>query len=180
MLVGDPTLQSKQSDHIRRMKRNERWLKTQSAHITSLPASSSSSSSHPHTVTATEDTPIYENHTRGRNLTPELSTEEEKPVLPPKPGEMMAEYNAPEVKRRLNAMNVTIRRPSEDSSSSRLKMSKEALLLRSGVTLRPGVRPPRSPIVKGSWEERGGGEGRTGCSGLSGSDEEDGLEPVSK
>ena len=50
-------------------------------------------------------------------------------------------------------------------------MTKEALLLRSGVTLRPGVQPSLS-----SWGKREEGSESTG----SGSDEEDGLEPVNR
>ena len=77
----------------------------------------------------------------------------------------------------LHAMNVTIRRPLESEGQSGMnKLSREALLLRSGVTLRPGVRPPR-PL------SGGGGEGERateGGGGHSGTDEEDGLEPVTR
>ena len=77
-------------------------------------------------------------------------------------------------------MNVTLRRPSEgESNPTGLSLSKEALLLRSGVTLRPGVRPPRYSAGRdGKGWRGGGGRGGEGSSGPS--DEEDGLEPVSR
>lgn len=84
-------------------------------------------------------------------------------------------YDLPSNSRRLQAMNVTLRRPpqSDDSSGyAKLKLSKEALLLRSGVTLRryrSSVSSLLSRDESVSTEEDGSTEG-----------EEGGLEPVNK
>lgn len=165
-------------------KRNERWLKTQSAHITSSHTTSTSSPPppHPHQTTPTPDS----THHVGGNRRPFPTKEEEKkeakkeavPVIPPKLGLRLGNEDFSKNSRRLHAMNVTLRRPSESEGEksrqeSGMKLSKEALLLRSGVTLRPGTRPPRPP----SLGEEGGGEGERGGSWT---DEEDGLEPVTR
>ena len=90
--------------------------------------------------------------------------------MPPKLGLRLGDDDLAANRRRLQAMNVTIRRPSEsEGDKSGKKLSREALLLRSGVTLRPGTRPPWPPS-----EVDGGREGE------SGSDEEDGLEPLTR
>ena len=84
-------------------------------------------------------------------------------------------YDLPSNSRRLQAMNVTLRRPpqSDDSSGyAKLKLSKEALLLRSGVTLRryrSSVSSLLSQEGSVSTEEDGSTEGEDG-----------GLEPVNK
>ena len=155
--------------------RSERWLKTQSAFVTS-----------PQNLTPPPPPPPPRQTTPTGNsacLTPtdpraeEEEEEEELPVVPPKMGlasrEVKEQCDISANSRRLHAMNVTIRRQSESEGGSGkkmrgMKLSKQALLLRSGVTLRPGVRPPMS------LSKVEGGEGE------SGTDEEDGLEPVTK
>lgn len=164
--------------------RNERWLKTQSAFVTSssltpppqAPPPPPPPSSPPHTVT---DTPFYVNgliRPQEGVVRGEDGEEEVAPAVPPKIGvklQLDREYDVSDNSRRLHAMNVTIRRPSEgEKDLTGGKMSKEALLLRSGVTLRPGVRPPRA-VSMGVREGEGG-------DGPSGSDGDDGLEPVTR
>lgn len=109
--------------------------------------------------------------------------DEEGPPLPPRPAKMgsdgLSDCSIKENSRRLKAMHVTIRRPLESSDPTvREKLSKEALLLRSGVTLRQGVHPPRAG--KEGEEQKDGRKDSNGSSGPSGSDEEGGLEPVSR
>ena len=174
----------KQEDPLRpsgvtqRMSKNERWLKTQSAHITST---HTTRPIHLHSTTPNRDTPLLITHNERQNLTPDAMESEEIPPLPPKPGKMASDglndSNIRENSRRLKAMHVTIRRPLEGlDPSMREKFSKEALLLRSGVTLRQGIPPPRAG--KERDEQKDGRKDES--SGESGSDEEDGLEPVSR
>lgn len=175
---GDQQQPLQQRSGVRR--RNERWLKTQSAivpssHVVSSTQPPSPPTHHPHLTTPTRVQPrLTSDH-----LTPQDREDVDGaiPSLPPKQGR---DFGAEETKgndRRLHAMNVTIRRPSESeagkSNNHGLKLSKEALLLRSGVTLRPGACLPRS-----SFE--GEKEGRGDETEPSGSDEEDGLEPVTR
>ena len=178
-------MKPRQSSSVRR--RNERWLKTQSAYVTSstsppLVPPPPPPSSPPHIVTRTTDTPLYVNSLILPEEVPRGEEEEEEgedaPALPPKTGAKLwlnIESGGSENNRRLHALNVTIRRPSEgEEGMTGGKMSKEALLLRSGVTLRPGVRPPRCAVSTEGRREREGGDGP------SGSDEDDSLEPVSR
>lgn len=164
---GNP---ARQSSH--KMSKNERWLKTQSAHITSALTTRSS-----HPTTPTGDTPLLVTHNQ-KHMVPDAMESEETPPLPPRPAKLGSnDYKVNENSRRLNAMNVTIRRPLEELDPiMKEKLSKEVLLLRSGVTLRPGICPPKAGR---DGEEQTDG-GKDGSSGPSGSDEEDGLEPVSR
>ena len=139
-------------------KRNERWLKTQSAYVTT-----------PHTLTTPSSPPPPPSKPPpiGDSV---KQTEEALPAVPPKLGLRLGDDDLAENRRWLHAMNVTIRRPLEsEGDKSGKKLSKEALLLRSGVTLRPRTRP--------SWPPSEVGGGREGESG---SDEEDGLEPLTR
>ena len=149
-------------------RRSERWLKTQSAFLPSSNRVTRSPLEHQAPLELIEN-----------------KDEKIAPSLPPKLGRGggVGGVDSGDNQRRLHAMNVTIRRASEEEgggegTDSNAKLSKEALLLRSGVTLRPGVRLPRCPSAgdEGGERERGGGSG----SWPSGSDEEDGLEPVSR
>ena len=150
-------------------KRNERWLKTQSAYVTTSHTLTTPSSPPPppsHTLTTSSSPPPPPLPTRDSVK----QTEEALPAVPPKLGLRLGDDDLAANRRWLHAMNVTIRRPSEsEGDKSGKKLSREALLLRSGVTLRPGTRPPWPPS-----EVDGGREGE------SGSDEEDGLEPLTR
>lgn len=91
------------------------------------------------------------------------------------------EYYSPANSRRLKSLNITLRRPShgEDSQGhSKLNLSREALLLRSGVTLRR-VRSSTSPLVspRGPLEEE---EEESTEEDESTEGEDNGLEPVNK
>ena len=167
-------------------KRNERWLKTQSAYVTSSHSvTTPSPPPPPRKTTPTRDSAHQITRDQQQLAPPDAiarEEEEEVPALPPKTSHILKlgnEHSISANSRRLQAMNVTIRRPSESegerSGHSGMKLSKEALLLRSGVTLRPGTRPPR-PLSVG--EEVDGGREVGG--GASGSDQEDSLEPVTR
>ena len=131
---------------------------------------------HPHPLTDVHHSHSYDSdHGKSQSPEPEIL------VPPPRPGKKEANgdppYDIPGNSRRLNAINVTIRRPSESEPSySALRMSKEALLLRSGVTLRQGMNLSMSSFSIEKERERR----ETGGSAFSGSDEEDSLEPVNK
>lgn len=94
-------------------------------------------------------------------------------------------YDLPTNSRKLAAMNVTLRR-SEDPSAvqgySKLDMSKEALLLRSGVTLRRLNHYSLSSVSSFIRDEGSpeGSEAGSGTTPDAATDEEDGLEPVNK
>ena len=96
-------------------------------------------------------------------------------------------YDLPSNSRRLNAMNVTLRR-SEDPAGAdgyaKLDLSKEALLLRSGVTLRRlnhySLSSVSSFMREDASPENEGSEGGSGNTPETVTDEEDGLEPVNK
>ena len=90
------------------------------------------------------------------------------------------EYYSPANSRRLKSLNITLRRPSQGEDSqghSKLNLSREALLLRSGVTLRR-VRSSTSPLVspRGPLEE----EEESTEEDESTEGEDNGLEPVNK
>ena len=90
------------------------------------------------------------------------------------------EYNFPANNRRLQSLNITLRRPSQGEDPqgcSKLDLSKQALLLRSGVTLRR-VRSSTSPLVspRGPLEEEEESTEEDGST----EEEENGLEPVNK
>ena len=90
------------------------------------------------------------------------------------------EYNFPANNRRLQSLNITLRRPSQGEDPqgcSKLDLSKQALLLRSGVTLRR-VRSSTSPLVspRGPLEEEESSTEEDGST----EEEENGLEPVNK
>ena len=188
--VGEATvkkLDPAQQSGPRTVSKNERWLKTQSAFVTSSRVVSSPKAPSPplhHLPTSTRNTPIED---PTHNMTPDSTRGKELPTSPVQkgsktmPDELSADYNTTADDRRLRAMNMTLRRPSEGESNSakKLSLSKEALLLRSGVTLRPGVRPPSFPSDRDGEEWRGEG-GRGGDESSGPSDEEDGLEPVSR
>lgn len=90
------------------------------------------------------------------------------------------EYNFPANNRRLQSLNITLRRPSQGEDPqgcSKLDLSKQALLLRSGVTLRR-VRSSTSPLVspRGPLEDEEESTEEDGST----EEEENGLEPVNK
>ena len=90
------------------------------------------------------------------------------------------EYNFPANSRRLQSLNITLRRPSQGDDLQRcsiLDLSKQALLLRSGVTLRR-VRSSTSPLIspRGPLEE----EEESTEEDESTEEEDSGLEPVNK
>ena len=97
-------------------------------------------------------------------------------------------YDLPSNSRRLNAMNVTLRRnPDTDAAApgySKLDLSKEALLLRSGVTLRRlnhySLSSVSSFFKEDGTPEEEGSEVGSGTTPDTMTDEEDLLEPVSK
>ena len=84
-------------------------------------------------------------------------------------------YDIPLNSRRLNAMNVTLRRPPDETSPgySTISQTRQAILLRSGVTLRRSISS-MSPLLL-----RAGGSLDDSESGSSQADD-DGLEPVNK
>lgn len=92
-----------------------------------------------------------------------------------------AKYDIPLNSRRLQALNVTIRRGSdaqdESPGYSRLGLSKEAILLRSGVTLRRSSRSSLSPHFakrsSTSTEESGSGSN-------DGEEEDSGLDAINR
>lgn len=95
-------------------------------------------------------------------------------------------YDLPSNSRKLNAMNVTLRRNDESAAPgySKLDLSKEALLLRSGVTLRRLNHYSLSSVSsfmrdEGSPEDEGSEVG-SGTTPEAVTDEEDALEPVNK
>ena len=108
-------------------------------------------------------------------------------------------YDLPSNSRKLQEMNVTLRRSAhqqqplliDSGNYSRLSTSKEALLLRSGVTLRRNYRESLSSMS--SYTSRAEGEENSQQEGDSGgtvtgestdggriSDEDDPLEPIDK
>ena len=96
-------------------------------------------------------------------------------------------YDLPSNSRRLNAMNVTLRRNDADAAVpgySKLDLSKEALLLRSGVTLRRlnhySLSSVSSFMREDGTPEEEGSEVGSGTTPDTMTDEEDVLEPVSK
>lgn len=110
-------------------------------------------------------------------------------------------YDLPSNSRRLQALNVTLRRsgnstpssspslsPCSQSDYAKLGFTKEALLLRSGVTLRRHQRESLCSIssfvkLEGEEEEEEGGKGRKGRGGGSSGEEEKeetSLEPINK
>lgn len=94
-------------------------------------------------------------------------------------------YDLPSNSRKLQALNVTLRRSSTPQTEyAKLCLSKEAILLRSGVTLRRHVRESLSSLSSYASHmdgEQGGEEGRRGRKDSGGtSDEEDTLEPINK
>ena len=108
------------------------------------------------------------------------------PELPPigplsSQEEKMAAYDLPSNSRKLAALNVTLRRSQTPQSEyAKLSLSKEALLLRSGVTLRRG-RESVSSFSSFASRTDTEGEGQGGGASAGTSDEDDdALEPVSK
>lgn len=91
-------------------------------------------------------------------------------------------YDLPMNSRKLQALNVTLRRSTTPQSSeyAKLSLSKEAILLRSGVTLRRHVRESLSSLSSyaSQMEGEGGEEGRKDSEGAS--SDEDALEPINK
>lgn len=90
-------------------------------------------------------------------------------------------YDLPSNSRKLQALNITLRRSTTPQTEyAKLTLSKEALLLRSGVTLRRHGRDSLSSLSSyASRTEREGEEGGRN-SGEGTSDEEDSLEPINK
>lgn len=110
------------------------------------------------------------------------------------PGEVLSQdsvfdsnlrYDLPSNSRKLTAMNVTLRRnedPAAMQGYAKLDLSKEALLLRSGVTLRR-LNHYSLSSVSSFIRDDGSPEGSDVGSGTTpdaATDEEDGLEPVNK
>ena len=96
-------------------------------------------------------------------------------------------YDLPSHNRRLTAMNVTLRRNQDADVAagySKLDLSKEALLLRSGVTLRRlnhySFSSVSSFMKEDGTPEEEGSEIGSGTTPDTNTDEEDVLEPVSK
>ena len=96
-------------------------------------------------------------------------------------------YDLPSHNRRLTAMNVTLRRNQDADVAagySKLDLSKEALLLRSGVTLRRlnhySLSSVSSFMREDGTPEEEGSELGSGTTPDTNTDEEDVLEPVSK
>lgn len=98
-------------------------------------------------------------------------------------------YDLPSHNRRLTAMNVTLRRNQDADAAaaagySKLDLSKEALLLRSGVTLRRlnhySLSSVSSFMKEDGTPEEEGSEVGSGTTPDANTDEEDVLEPVSK
>ena len=110
------------------------------------------------------------------------------------PGEVLSQdsvfdsnvqYDLPSNSRKLTAMNITLRRnedPTAKQGYAKLDLSKEALLLRSGVTLRR-LNHYSLSSVSSFVRDEGSPEGSDVGSGTTpdaATDEEDGLEPVNK
>ena len=96
-------------------------------------------------------------------------------------------YDIPSHNRRLTAMNVTLRRNQDADVAtgySKLDLSKEALLLRSGVTLRRlnhySLSSVSSFMREDGTPEEEGSEIGSGTTPDTTTDDEDVLEPVSK
>lgn len=110
----------------------------------------------------------------------------ELPAVSPLPGEeaagQTAPYDLPANSRKLAALNVTLRRShTPQSEYAKLSLSKEALLLRSGVTLRRG-RESLSSLSSYASRTDTEGEGQGGGASAGNSDEEDDevMEPINK
>ncbi len=91
-------------------------------------------------------------------------------------------YDLPANSRKLAALNVTLRRShTPQSEYAKLSLSKEALLLRSGVTLRRGRESLSSLSSYASHADTEGGERQGGGASAGNSDEDDEvLEPINK
>ena len=127
-----------------------------------------------------------------KNVTSELAEGRKSP------GEVLSQdsvfdsisrYDLPSHSRKLNAMNVTLRRSEDPAAAAqgyaKLDLTKEALLLRSGVTLRRLNHYSFSSVSSfakedGTPEPEEGSELGSGTTPEAVSDEEDALEPVNK
>ena len=94
-------------------------------------------------------------------------------------------YDLPSNSRKLQALNVTLRRSATPQTDyAKLSLSKEAILLRSGVTLRRHVRESLSSLSSYASQmdgEEGGEEGkRKESEGGSSGEDDDALEPINK
>lgn len=109
---------------------------------------------------------------------PELPT---SPLLSEEGESKIPTYDLPLNSRKLAALNVTLRRSTTPQSDyAKLSLSKEALLLRSGVTLRRG-RESLSSLSSYSSRTETEGEGQGGRASAGTSDEEeDAMEPINK
>lgn len=94
-------------------------------------------------------------------------------------------YDLPSNSRKLQALNVTLRRSTTPQTDyAKLSLSKEAILLRSGVTLRRHVRESVSSLSSYASQmdgEEGGEESkRKESEGGSSEEDDDALEPINK
>lgn len=93
-------------------------------------------------------------------------------------------YDLPMNSRRLKKLNVTLPRnaPSNMSGYSRLDLSREAILLRSGVTLRRYNQGESVSSILSAFSqpEKSLEDGSDGSSGEGGASTDDGLEPVNQ
>ncbi len=97
----------------------------------------------------------------------------------------MAVYDLPMNSRKLAALNVTLRRNHTPLSEyAKLSLSKEALLLRSGVTLRRGresLSSLSSYASRTDTEAEGEGQGGGASAGSDeGDEDDDAMEPIVK
>ena len=108
----------------------------------------------------------------------------ENSTLSPTPSDTVPTYDLPSNSRKLAALNVTLRRSTTPQTDyAKLSMSKEALLLRSGVTLRRHARESFTSLSSymSQVEGEGEGEARQRKNSEEGtSDEDDALEPINK
>ena len=150
-------------------------------------ASSSSSKAEPEYQTPEVKTPVSAKvEDGGQKVLPgESMSQDSESVF----DSSITRYDLPSHSRRLTAMNVTLRRNQDADAAaaagySKLDLSKEALLLRSGVTLRRlnhySLSSVSSFMKEDGTPEEEGSEIGSGTTPDANTDEEDVLEPVSK